>query len=60
MKVFVVVDHVCEADIVIAVFSDKDAAKEFAKENCWPKAKTWRYEALDVEEFELDKVPVTA
>lgn len=33
MKVYVVIDHVCEADIVRGVFSTKTKARAFIKEN---------------------------
>lgn len=57
MKVFVVVDHICEADIVVAVFSTKEKADTFVRENNWPTSKTFKYEDLEAVEFELDQVP---
>ena len=59
-KVFVVVDHICEADIVIAVFSEQEAAKKFVSENSWPRTKHYKYESLAIEEFVLDEEAVKA
>jgi hypothetical protein len=53
MRVFVVVNHVCEADIVVAVFSDEEKAREFKKQN----SNSANYEDLQIEEFEVDKQP---
>ena len=58
MKVWVVLDHVCEADIVIGVFSKEETAKAFVKHNSWPHVNDFRYESLGIEEHELDCVPV--
>jgi hypothetical protein len=61
MKTFVVIDHICEADIVVAVFSTKEKAKRFIKKHkddrYSPDSRVRRYEGLDIEEHELDKEP---
>jgi hypothetical protein len=61
MKVFVVIDHICEADIVVAVFSTRAKAKRFIKEHkddpYAPSVNARKYEGLDIEDFEVDKEP---
>jgi hypothetical protein len=59
LKAFVVVDHVCEADVNVAVFSTKKKARDFIRsvrnEPYSPNVNARKYECLDVEEFVIDK-----
>jgi hypothetical protein len=63
MKVFIVVDHVCEADVNVAVFNTRAKAQKFVIENRdaidprGPRGHFRKYESLAVEEFELNQEP---
>lgn len=56
--VYVVVDHICECDIVVGVFSERVKAKRWIKahkDDLYSAGSTAkRYEALAIEEHELD------
>jgi hypothetical protein len=56
-NVFVVVDHVCEADIVVGVFSTAIKARDFMKvavKEKYGDTKSLRYESLEAIEFYVD------
>lgn len=58
MKVYVVMDHVCEADILVAAFSTRSLAEKWIKahENdpYGSGCKSLRYESLAIEECKLN------
>jgi putative intracellular protease/amidase len=58
MKAFVVIDHLCEADEVVRVFSTREKAKAFIKAHkddlYSPNTNAKRYDHLAIEEFEID------
>lgn len=59
MKVFAVIDHVCEADILVGVFSTLAKAKGFVKahkdEPYSPHVNANKYDCLGIEDHDLDK-----
>jgi hypothetical protein len=60
VKVSVVIDHICEADILVGVFSTRQKAKRFIKEHkndpYSPHVNARKYEGLDIEDCEVDEL----
>lgn len=60
MTIFIVMDHYCEGDSVIAVFSTNAFAQEFIREHendpYSDEIPDRRYDSLEIEEFTVDEL----